>query len=312
MLKDSNSKKCEELVTVVALCYNQSRFLKKSLDSIMNQTCRPKHFYIIDDHSTDNSVELIKEWLEENGKPATLIVHEENQGITKTMNHALSLSTTKYFHPWPCDDIMLPHKIESQVNYLENLDWEPGFLYGDIAWIDNDDNMLRPSIISDRKKMFSNNEMPSGFIFSELVTHGCFIPTASGFYVTQVLRDLGGFDENLFAEDWDMFMRIALKRGIAFQDNLVSHYRRHHNSAEMKRGRNYWQGHFKILPKYLGINSDYDKVIWERIGEDAITAYKEGVKDFQGLILKSFLKNYNYKLLSAYLRAKVKRISSLC
>ncbi len=306
MSDNTSTNRCDELVTVIALCYNQSRFLRKTLDSIMEQTWRPSHFYIIDDCSTDNSVELIQEWLEENGRPATLIVHEQNQGITSTMNHALSLCKTKYFHPWPCDDIMLPHKIESQVTYMESLNWQPGFLYGDIEWIDNDDNLLRSSIINDRKKLFPNNEMPSGFIFPELVTFGCFIPTASGFYVTRVLNDLGGFDENLFAEDWDMFMRIALKQGIAFQDNLVSRYRRHSGSAEMKKGLGYWQGHFRILPKYLGISSDYDKIIWNKIGKDAINAYEDGVKEFQGLIWKAFVITREYRLLKRLLRLKLK------
>ena len=298
----------DELVTFVAICYNQSRFLWKALDSIMAQTWKPQHFYIIDDCSSDNSVELLKQWNKANNNVATIIVHEKNQGITSTMNHALSLCNTKYFQPWPCDDLMLPHKTESQITYLESLDWEPGFLYGDIEWIDNDDKLLRKSVIADRRELFPNKEMPSGFIFPELARMGCFIPTASGMYVTQALKEVGGFDEGLFAEDWDMFMRIALKRGIAFQDNLVSRYRRHSGSAEMKKGERYWQGHFKILPKYLGINKDYDKIIYDKMGRDALEAYNEGAKGYEGLILKSFFKNFNYKLLSAYFRAKVKRV----
>jgi glycosyltransferase involved in cell wall biosynthesis len=274
----------------------------------MAQTWKPQHFYIIDDCSSDNSVELLKQWNKANNNVATIIVHEKNQGITSTMNHALSLCNTKYFQPWPCDDLMLPHKTESQITYLESLDWEPGFLYGDIEWIDNDDKLLRKSVIADRRELFPNKEMPSGFIFPELARMGCFIPTASGMYVTQALKDVGGFDEGLFAEDWDMFMRIALKRGIAFQDNLVSRYRRHSGSAEMKKGERYWQGHFKILPKYLGINKDYDKIIYDKMGRDALEAYNEGAKGYEGLILKAFFKNFNYKLLSAYFRAKVKRV----
>ena len=74
----------------------------------------------------------------------------------------------KVFSAWPCDDLMLPYKIEKQVTFLEDLDWKPGFLYGDIEWIDNEGNLLRKSVIEDRKKQFPNNTMPSGFIFQSL------------------------------------------------------------------------------------------------------------------------------------------------
>ena len=308
------SPTCDPLVTVVALCYNQRRFLRKTLDSILAQTWPPAHFYIIDDASTDDSVALIKEWLAEKGHPATLIVHEQNQGITKTMNHALSLCQTKYFHPWPCDDLLLPHKIAEQVAFMEGLDWQPGFLYGDIAWIDNDDNMLRPSVIEGRRRLFPDHKMPSGFIFPDLVKHGCFIPTASGLYVTEALKEQGGFDENLFAEDWDMFMRIALKRGIVFHDRLVSHYRRHAGSAEMKKGARYWEGHFRILPKYLGINPAYDKLIWEKTGRDALDAWQEGHPGYTRLVWRSARKARRpllvWKLLKAQLKRSIRKAKS--
>jgi alpha-1,3-rhamnosyltransferase len=298
---------CDDYVTVVALCYNQSRFLAKTLDSIMAQSWRPQKFYIIDDCSTDDSVEKINEWLDANGHPATLIRHEQNWGITRTMNHALSLCNTKYFHPWPCDDLLMPDKIESQVRYLESLDWEPGFLYGDIQWIDEDDIVFRESLIADRRKLFPNGEMPSGNIFPQLVKLGCFIPTASGFYVTKALKDLGGFDEKLFAEDWDMFMRIALKNGIAFKNQVFSQYRRHRHSAEMAKGERYWDGNFKILPRYLGTSKEYDNLIYEKLCGDAIEAYKHKYTKAIGYVLKNALRRKDVRLLYIYLRMRLQK-----
>jgi len=297
---ENSPNRCPELVTIIALCYNQSRFLKESLYSIINQTWKPNHIYIIDDCSTDCSVSTINEWIEETKFPTTLICHKKNMGITKTINEALSLCKTKYFQPWPCDDIMMPDKIESQITYLESLDWQPGFLYGDIQWIDFNGIILRESVISDRKKLFPNKQMPSGNIFKELVEFGCFIPTASGIYTTQALNELGGFDENLFAEDWDMFMRIASKQGIAFKDKLFSKYRRHSASTEMSRGDKYWEGHFKILPKYLGISKEYDFLIWQTIGYHAIAAKKDKTKGTWKWIWKAAIHTLNFKLLIIY------------
>ena len=291
------------LVTVVALCYNQARYLRHSLDSILNQTYPIGRFYIIDDGSTDESVAMIEKWLEEHNHPAELIVHEKNMGITRTINHALSLCDTRYFHPWPCDDIMLPNKIADQIAFLERLDWSPGFMYGDCQWIDENGEVFRESVIHDREQLFPNQQMPYGNIFPHLVKHGCFIPTASGLYVTEPLRELGGFDEKLFAEDWDMFMRIALKYGIAFKNQVFSQYRRHRESAEMKKGDRYWDGHFKILPRYLNINKEYDELIYTKMCSDAIFARQQGYRKAARWIKKQAWRRKSFKLMWLYFRA---------
>ena len=306
MENNVSKNRCDEFVTFIALCYNQSAFLKESLNSIINQTWKPSHIYIIDDCSTDDSVDKIKEWIKETGFNATLICHEKNMGITKTINEALSLCKTKYFQPWSCDDLMMPDKVESQIIYMESLNWEPGFIYGDIQWIDFEGKIFRESIIKDRVKMFPNNQMPEGKIFPELVKYGCFIPTASGLYVTKALNELGGFDENLFAEDWDMFMRISLKFGIAFKNQVFSKYRRHSNSMEMSKGAKYWEGHFKILPKYLGISKEYDSLIWKSIGNSAIQATKERMDGMWKWIWRSTVKTGNFKFLYDYFLIKMK------
>ncbi len=298
----NHEKVSDTLVTVVALCYNQARFLRHSLDSILSQTYPIGRFYIIDDGSTDESVAIIGEWLEEHNYPAELIVHEKNMGITRTINHALSLCNTRYFHPWPCDDIMLPNKIADQIAFLEQLDWVPGFLYGDCQWIDEQGEVFRESVIVDRQQLFPNQQMPSGNIFPELVKHGCFIPTASGLYVTKPLKELGGFDEQLFAEDWDMFMRIALKYGIAFKNQVFSQYRRHRESAEMKKGERYWDGHFKILPRYLNINKEYDELIYSKMCSDAILARQQGYRRAVGWIKKQACRRKSLTLMWLYFR----------
>lgn len=285
----------KELVTVVAICYNQAQFLLESLDSIKNQTLQGFDFHVIDDCSTDNSVELIKNWVAECGIDVTVHVHESNQGITKTMNHALRLCTTKYFQPWPCDDIMLPQKLEKQIAYLESLAWTPGFLYGDCQWIDDKGNVFRNSVLESRKNLFEDKKMPEGNLFLPLLEHGCFIPTASGIYVTEPLKKLGGFDENLWAEDWDMFMALSLSNGIAFQDELVSKYRRHATSAEVTRGDKYWDGHFQILYKYLDKNPTYKKIIWSKIYSDAQKASRLFYAPAKNIMLKAAIQTMNMK-----------------
>jgi hypothetical protein len=103
-----------------------------------------------------------------------------------------------------------------------------------------------------------------------------------------------------------MFMRIALKFGIAFKDQIFSKYRRHSASMEMSKGTKYWEGHFKILPKYLGINKEYDKIIWKKIKNDAIDATLDKTSGMWKWIWRSAIKTGHYKIFYDYFLIKFK------
>jgi hypothetical protein len=98
-----------------------------------------------------------------------------------------------------------------------------------------------------------------------------------------------------------MFMRIALKQGIAATDEVVSLYRRHSNSTEMTKGHKYWEGHFKILPKYLGIHTSSDQIIWQTLFKDALKAYQLGYKPALNWMGKSFSKQPSWNKLKSFL-----------
>ena len=107
----------EPLVTVFMPVYNSEKYLKEALDSIINQTYKNLEILLVDDGSTDHSVNIIKSYSD---RRIRLIENGENKGIPYTRNVGLMEATGKYIAIMDSDDISHPLRIEKQVEYMEN------------------------------------------------------------------------------------------------------------------------------------------------------------------------------------------------
>lgn len=105
------------LVTVLMPVYNGERYLRESIESILNQTFTDFEFLIINDGSTDNSKEII---LSYNDPRIRYVENEKNISLNPTLNKGLQLSTSKYIARMDCDDISLPERLEKQVGFMES------------------------------------------------------------------------------------------------------------------------------------------------------------------------------------------------
>lgn len=106
----------EPLVTVFIPVYNCEDYINECLDSILNQTYRNIEVLLVDDGSTDRSVEKIKAYSDPRIR---LIRNERNMGIPFTRNVGLIEAKGKYMAIMDADDISSPDRIAKQVAYLE-------------------------------------------------------------------------------------------------------------------------------------------------------------------------------------------------
>ena len=104
------------LVTVFMPMYNSEAYIREALESMMNQTYSHIEIIIVDDGSTDGSVEIVNSYQDSRIR---LIRNKENKGIPYTRNVGLQAATGKYMAIMDADDISLPHRIERQVDYME-------------------------------------------------------------------------------------------------------------------------------------------------------------------------------------------------
>jgi len=109
-----NSNK-SPLVTVLMPVYNAGIYLEEAINSILKQTFTDFEFLIINDGSTDNSLETIKSF---DDKRINLINNKENLKLIKCLNLGLQISKGEFIVRMDADDISLPTRIEKQVNFL--------------------------------------------------------------------------------------------------------------------------------------------------------------------------------------------------
>ncbi|WP_166267078.1 glycosyltransferase [Providencia sp. M-27] len=105
------------LVSIVLPLYNSENFIEETIISILNQTYTRFELLIINDGSTDNSINIVKTF---NDPRINIIENDCNRGLVYTLNRGLLLCTGKYIARIDADDICYPHRIESQVLFLEN------------------------------------------------------------------------------------------------------------------------------------------------------------------------------------------------
>ena len=105
----------EPRISVVMSVYNGERFLREAVDSILGQTFTDFEFIIIDDGSTDSTRAILESY----DDPRIVIMHQENIGLTKSLNRGLATARGELIARMDDDDISLNQRLEKQVEFLD-------------------------------------------------------------------------------------------------------------------------------------------------------------------------------------------------
>jgi alpha-1,3-rhamnosyltransferase len=140
----SEASKHSSLVSVVIPCYNHARYLKECIMSVIAQDFRNIELIIIDDGSKDASVQVIDEMRGACEARFTRFefIPRENRGLCNTLNQALEWCEGEYYAALASDDIWLPFKLRTQVEYLKAHP-EVVAVFGGITLIDERGVILR-------------------------------------------------------------------------------------------------------------------------------------------------------------------------
>ena len=108
----------EKLVSVIIPCYNAEKYLRESVESIINQSYPNLEIICIDDCSTDSTLAILEELASRDAR-VKVLHNSRNMKIASSLNRGLEYSTGEYIARMDADDIALPKRIEKQVDYLE-------------------------------------------------------------------------------------------------------------------------------------------------------------------------------------------------
>ena len=129
-------------VTVVVICLNHQRFLDQSFQCVQSQTARPCHLIVVDDRSSDRSQQLITDRLGKESGRITMLLHQENRGLTRTLNECLALVDSEFVAFIAADDWMEPDRLRLQVAECERRDERCAAVHSDRYLVDEQGHRL--------------------------------------------------------------------------------------------------------------------------------------------------------------------------
>ncbi len=200
-------------VTVLMSVYNGKKYLRESIESILNQTYENFEFLIIDDGSTDESIEILQYYLKID-KRIKLIVNKSNQGLSSNLATGVDLAATTWIARMDADDISIKNRLELQMNYIishPDLDILGGYAID----IDENGNELEP------RKVPTSHEKISSLIWTCPFIH----PTVM--FRREAIIKAGSYNKKLIRrQDYDLWFRCsAAKLKFANMDVPLIYYR---------------------------------------------------------------------------------------
>jgi glycosyltransferase involved in cell wall biosynthesis len=208
-------------ISVVIPAYNAMRFLPAAVDSVFAQSFRDFEILLVDDGSTDT----IREFAAGCDDPRLRLVRQENRGVSAARNRGIAEARGEFVAFLDADDLWDPPKLERQLAVLA-ADPRAGLCHTGVRFIDEFGRETgRPQIAARAVQRWADvvRENPVACGSTPLVRTAC-------------LREAGPFDEALrFAEDWDLWIRIAARHHFRAIRAPLTAYRRHSAAATNHR-----------------------------------------------------------------------------
>lgn len=234
------------LVSVIIASYNHGPYIEASIESVLKQTYPSWELLVIDDGSQDDSVERISKLQALHGFDFRV---QKNQGLSKTLNEAISYAKGSLIVPFGSDDIMLPERLAVQVSYMQSKP-EVGICAANIQEIDSQGKVFREARRSGFRRLDFNNV----FLGDKAGP-----PAPTLMFRRNVLEEIGGFDPDIRLED--LLVELKVTRAgyyIDVLEDVLALYRVHATNTY----KNYAFMVDNVLKIYdqFSDHPDYDRV----------------------------------------------------
>ncbi len=230
--------RAEPKVSIVLTCFNQAEFVVACLEAISKLEYKNLELILVDNGSTDDSVNTIKQWLalHQFDFPSKLIFQTKSKPYCTCFNEAFQFVSGEYFIDLAADDFIKPEHIIRSVSKLLSKPLA-GAVFSDADLV-KENGDLRSFYKRDK-----NSELvqrPSdGNVFCQVVAKNHLL-SATCIFRTDSFRELGGYDETLSYEDFDFLTRMARQYTFVFSDHIgiQKSLHRHSFSASQYKSKN--------------------------------------------------------------------------
>lgn len=246
MAKEKNNP----LISVDVIAYNSSEFILDLLESIKAQTYQNIELIVSDDKSSDNTVVLCEEWIEQNrGRfvRAEVLVPEHNTGTAGNYNRALFASNGEWVKFIDADDILLPNCLEDCVDYVTQTP-EAKVVFSDVLCFTDINNLGNNHFVSRKEKDFFELNAYEQF---KILLKSNRMPCPSAFINTQLLKENPYQEEYLILEDAPKWIDLTRKNNKFYYFDKVTAGYRNCISVSRQKKQFYSPLYVDCLFKYL-------------------------------------------------------------
>lgn len=208
-------------VSIVVPSFKQGRFIRDTIDSILQQDYRPLTIHVIDGGSPDDTVEVLKSY----GDIAELQwVSEKDRGVVHAVNKGFAQVTGDIIAIQSSDDMYRPGALSRIVTEFRQRP-DVGLIYGDTVKVNADGSDLLKTTIGP-------------YTLENLLLMRTWIPQPSAFFRREMLDLCGGWDESIpYAPDTDLWIRMAFRTQVIKLDEFLSARRMHDEQRDTQKAK---------------------------------------------------------------------------
>ena len=283
----------EPKITVIMSVFNGSEFLAESIQSILDQTFKEFEFIIVDDGSTDNSLDIIRSF--ESADSRIKVISKLNEGLAKSLNTAISISKGEYIARMDADDISYKNRLEKQYEFMQKNKSI------DLCGCSMDIIDELGNVTSEKIQTSNNHEILKKRFFQSPILHITFFGKKLFF-----LKNNGYREEFKYAQDYDLVMRgIDSGAKICNIKHKLVQYRDYQKKIEPKK----FIQQFRMTELIVKLSREREQFGKEVSSLDSKILSIFKVNNFDVFITKIFLSTYFLK--NSFLNRILKRIVNL-
>ena len=181
-------------ITVLMPVFNAEKFIKEAIDSVLTQTFTDFELLIINDGSTDSTVQIINSFSDSRIK----LIHQKNGGVSEALNTGLLAATGKYIARFDADDVCYPERLKLQYDFM--------IAHPDYILVGSDANYITEEgefIFTYKNIGHSNEDIKSK------ISIYCPFVHSTVFYKKEIILKLGGYNKNAHSfEDYFLWKNL--------------------------------------------------------------------------------------------------------
>jgi len=263
-------------VSIIMPAYNSSRWISDSIQSVLDQYYEQWELLIVDDGSTDNTKNIVKDFLNDK---RIKYYYQENSGPAVARNYGISKASGKYLAFLDSDDLWKPNKLEMQFNHLNK--------NSDCCLIHTNYSIFEYN--TQTSKPFQQTPWFSNWDENERLLMFDTIGTLTVLTETQLIKNLGGFKNDFYGtEDWDLWIRVSKEGKISKLNDDTAYYRIHPDGISQS-----FDNHL------VELNKVYNQHVFQSKIDNKIKYAANSVYSFRKA--KNFFKKKNYLFFLRYI-----------